>query len=284
MESFNGNTTAKEVAAYFTKNIGNKTALITGTSTGSIGSVAAKELASAKHLILVGRNEAKAAAVMDDIRATNSNVKVTFVRADLASNESVRRAAAELNSLPGLDHIDILINAAGNMAVRDFTTSTDGVELQFAANHLGHFLMTSLIMDKILAAPAPTVVNLTSMGYELGEIQWDDVNFEGGKNYKPWPAYAQAKTANILHAAGLRYKFADKGLATFAVHPGYSQLQASNGVDTDLMIEGYQLAVARNNGQDVPVQATRTLQEGCATVLLAALDSSLRGKLDACLT
>ncbi|KAI4861348.1 putative short-chain dehydrogenase [Hypoxylon rubiginosum] len=288
MAPFNGNTTGKEVVAAFASTVRGKTVLITGSSKGSLGAETVKELASglAKRLILVGRNETKVVPVANEIRELNPEVKVDFVQADLASNESVRRAAAKINSLAGLDHIDIVINAAGNMAVRTYQTSADGNELQFAANYLGHFLLTNLILDKILAAPASTVVNLTSMGYEMGEVNYDDPNFDGGKTYDPWVAYAQAKTANILHAAGLRYKFGDKGLAAFAVHPGYvpdSGLQANNEVDTDMMIEGYKLAVARNGGKDLPPQAPRTLQEGCATILVAALDSSLRDKSPALL-
>ncbi|XXH02096.1 hypothetical protein Hte_008462 [Hypoxylon texense] len=222
MAPFNGNTTGREVVAAFANTVQGKTVLITGSSKGSLGAETVKALApaSVKRLVLVGRNEAKVTPVIDEIQELNPEVKVDFVQADLASNESVRRAAAKINSLAGLDRIDIVINAAGNMAVRTFQASADGNELQFAANYLGHFLLTNLILDKILAAPFSTVVNLTSMGYEMGEVNYDDPNFDGGKTYDPWLAYAQAKTANILHAAGLRYKFGDKGLAAFAVHPG----------------------------------------------------------------
>ncbi|TRX98017.1 hypothetical protein FHL15_001227 [Xylaria flabelliformis] len=256
MESFDGNTTGQEVVTAFASSVAAKTR--------SLGAETAKQLASAKYLILAGRNEAKIKPVIDEIRAFNPNGKTTFVQVDLASNESVRRAAAEINALPGLDHLDIVINAAGNMALRTYQTSSDGVELQFAANHLGHFLLTKLILDKILAAPAPTVVNLTSTGYELGECNFEDPNFNASRADVP-----------------------------------ESQLQTTNGVDMDLMMEGYKLAVARNNGLDlsdqklrtvqncidrclgkpVPPQETRTLQQGCATILLAALDTSLRSKI-----
>lgn len=100
------------------------------------------------------------------------------MQVDLANNESVRHAAAKINTLADLDRLDIIINAAGNMAVRTYQTSADGVELQFAANYLGHFLLTNLVIDKLLVAPAPTVVNLTSMGYELGECNFEDPNFQ----------------------------------------------------------------------------------------------------------
>lgn len=163
---------------------------MTGCSEGSLGAEAAKHLAFAKHLILVGRNEAKIAPVIKKIRALNPGGKTTFVQADLASNESVRQAAAKINSLVGLNTIDIVINAAGNMAVRNYTTSNDGIELQFAANHLGHFLLTKLILPKVLAAPAPTVVNLTSTGYELGEVKFEDINFEVSGIMLPVPLYS----------------------------------------------------------------------------------------------
>ncbi|KAI2618873.1 retinol dehydrogenase 13 [Hypoxylon sp. NC1633] len=274
MASFDGNTTGKQVLAAFASNISGKTVLITGPSQGSLGAETAKCLASAKHLILAGRTESKIAPVLDEIRELNPEAKATFVQVDLSSNESVRRAAAKINVLADLDHLDIVINAAGVMALRTYQTSVDGVELQFAANYLGHFLLTALLMDKILAAPAPTVVNLTSMGYELGECNLEDPNFEGGKTYTPWTSYAQAKTANILHVAGLRHKFGDKGLAAFAVHPGCK------------LITGQHLKHSANRnhtGKDIPPQTPRTLQEGCATVLLAALDPSLRGKSPALL-
>ncbi|KAI0195869.1 putative short-chain dehydrogenase [Astrocystis sublimbata] len=281
MVSFTGNTTAQEVVTAFAKEIPTKTVLITGASQGSLGAEAAKSLASAKYVILAGRNEAKIAPVLDEVRKLNPSGKTAFVQADLADNDSIRQAATKINGLPGLDHIDIVINAAGNMAVRNFQPSADGFELQFAANHLGHFLLTKLILDKILASPAPTVVNLTSTGYELSEVLFDDVNFNDGKSYDPWVAYGQAKTANILHVVGLHGKYSSKNLASFAVHPGFvpeSQLLATNGVDQDLMIEGYKLSVARNNGNDIPPPTPRSLQEGSATLLLAALDPSLRGK------
>ncbi|KAI1127804.1 putative short-chain dehydrogenase [Nemania abortiva] len=286
MEAFNGNTIGQEVVTAFASDIATKAILITGASKGSLGAESARQLASAKYLILAGRNEAKIKPVIDEIRSLNPRGKTAFIQVDLASNESVRRAAADINALPDLDQLDIVINAAGNMALRTYQTSADGVELQFAANHLGHFLLTKLILNKILLAPSPTIVNLTSTGYELGECNLEDPSFNNGAMYNPWLAYAQAKTANILHVVGLHEKYGDKGLAAFAVHPGYvpeSQLQTTNGVDMDLMMEGYKLSVARNGGKDVPPQEVRTLQEGCAAILLAALDAGLRGKCPALL-
>ena len=126
--------------------------LVTGPSKDGTGAEIAKTLASANpnQLLLAGRNKAKVAPVIEEIKAVNPKVKVTYIQCDLADNSSVREAAAQVNSMVGKVHI--LVNSAGIMAVRGFEKSVDGVERQFATCHLGHFLLTNLIMDKLVAA------------------------------------------------------------------------------------------------------------------------------------
>ena len=105
------------------------------------------------------------------------------MQCDLLDNVSVRKAAARVNSL--VHKIDILINNAGIMAARTFQKSADGVESQFAAGYLGHFLLTNLIMDKIVAARG-VVVNMTSSAYMLDEVDTHDPNFEVMENLMTW--------------------------------------------------------------------------------------------------
>lgn len=93
------------------------------------------------------------------------------------------------------------------------------LESQFATNHVGHFLFTNLILPKILATPTPRIVNVTSVGHTIAGVQFDDLNFGDGKNYHPWKAYGQSKSANILFTRSLAAKHSAKLLA-FAVHPG----------------------------------------------------------------
>ena len=159
--------------------------LITGPSKDGIGAEIAKTLASGDpdHLLLAGRNEAKITPVIREIQKTNSNIKVTYVQCDLLDNESVRKAAVRVNSLA--HKIDILINNAGIMAARTFRKSADGVESQFAAGYLGHFLLTNLIMDKIVAAKG-VVVNMTSSAYMLDEVDTHDTNFAVKENLMTW--------------------------------------------------------------------------------------------------
>ena len=148
--------------------------LITGPSKDGIGAEVVKTLASGDldHLLLVGRNEAIITPIIREIQKTNSNIKVTYVQCDLLHNGSVRKAV-RINSL--VHKIDILINNAGIMTARTFRKSADGVETQFAAGCFGHFLLTNLIMDKIVAAKG-VIVNMTSSAYMLDESDTHNTN------------------------------------------------------------------------------------------------------------
>ena len=159
-----------------------KTFLITGPTAGSLGAETALAFAAASpaRILLLGRTEANASSVISSISKISSGTKVTFVTADLANNASVREAASRIKA--AVDHIDIVLLYAGVMAVKEFKKSVDGVEMQLAANYLGHFLLTCLLMDKILAAAGrgngPTrIVNVTSEGHTISPMRFDDWNF-----------------------------------------------------------------------------------------------------------
>jgi NAD(P)-dependent dehydrogenase (short-subunit alcohol dehydrogenase family) len=149
--------------------------VVTGPSEGGLGAELLITLAPAEpaHYILAGRNEAKIQPVIKKINEVNPNIKTTFVHLELSSLASVRKAAAEINA--AVDHIDVLVNNAGAGAFKDHRLSEEGIEMHFAANHLGHFLLTNLVVDKV-AKVNGTVINLTSMAYALAEFN-EDVNF-----------------------------------------------------------------------------------------------------------
>jgi NAD(P)-dependent dehydrogenase (short-subunit alcohol dehydrogenase family) len=151
--------------------------VITGPSEASLGAEAAVTIAAAKpkHIVLAGRTRSKIDPVIESIKAVDSSIEVSFVTLDLLDNASVRKAAANIKTI--IPHINILINSAGVMARKDYETSVDGVEKQFAANHLGHFLLTNLLLDKIVAVKG-TIVNVTSMAYFIAEANTEDPNFE----------------------------------------------------------------------------------------------------------
>ena len=159
------------------------------------------------------------------------------------SQDSVRKAAAEIAKLT--PRIDIVINNAGFMTPKRQLTA-EGIEAQFGANHIGHFLLTNLLVPQLLAAaesnpPGTTrIVNLTSLGHRLSPIRFHDYNFEGKEipaeeqhpplppmfakgadgAYNGYVSYGQAKTANILFSVELNRLLKDKGVVSYAVHPG----------------------------------------------------------------
>lgn len=207
-------------------------------------------------LFLASRTKSKLDEVLKKINSmspqASSNVKL--VTLDLASQESIREAAAYI--LKAVDHIDILINNAGLMVLKQGWTM-EGIELQFGTNHIGHFLLTNLLLEKMgrsgtgvgssqktNSTCSTRVVNVTSAGHRLSPIRFHDYNIDGkpvpdeeqpppamiaayGKveAYNGWIAYGQSKTANILFSVSLNQYFKSKGIVSFAVHPGceYSQ-------------------------------------------------------------
>lgn len=220
--------------------------LITGISPESIGSSIALSIAlqSPLLLILVSRTQSKLEEVLKTIRNACSDVPIAIVPLDLMSQESVRAAAAEVSTLT--NSLDIIINNAG-IITQIRTATAEGIDGQFGACHIGHFLLTNLLMPQILLASslnppgATRVINLTSLGHRISPVRFSDYNItckdvpNDEKNsgplppmftetqedgYNGWVAYGQAKTANILFSCGLNERLKEKGVLSFAVHPG----------------------------------------------------------------
>ena len=196
-----------------------KTALVTGANSG-LGLVTAGALAGAGATVLMGcRNAVKAEEARSQILADHPGADVEIVSLDLGDLSSVEKAAGEVAARP--EPLDILVNNAGVMAPPRETTK-DGFELQFGTNHLGHFALTGRLIEKLLAADSPRVVNVSSMAHRIGKMNFDDLNSEDG--YSRWPAYGQSKLANLLFTLELdrRAEAAGTELVAAASHPGYS--------------------------------------------------------------
>jgi NAD(P)-dependent dehydrogenase (short-subunit alcohol dehydrogenase family) len=128
----------------------------------------------------------------------------------------VRQFAADF--LADHDHIDVLINNAGVMAC-PYGTTVDGFELQFGTNHLGHFLLTNLLVPALLKGTGARVISLSSRGHAFSDIDLSDPNFQRTE-YGEFVAYGRSKTANALFAVGFDRRYADQGIHAFSVHPG----------------------------------------------------------------
>lgn len=152
--SFGPLTSATAVTAAFPSSVIGKTIIITGVSPDSLGLATALAFASQKpkQLILTGRSEDNVQSSIKSLRSEYPNVQYHALIMDLASQASVRTAAAKVNDDDGISAIDILVNNAGVMAIPRLTLSEDGIETTFATNHIGHFLFTNLIMPKIISA------------------------------------------------------------------------------------------------------------------------------------
>ena len=192
-------------------------AIVTGANSG-IGLVAARELARAgAEVVMACRDARKAQRAAEQIRAEVPDARLDLQSLDLASLDSVREFAAGYSR----DRLDLLINNAGVMVPPKRTTA-DGFELQFGTNHLGHFALTGLLLDRLMATPGARVVTLSSTAHKMGRIKFDDLQSE--RSYWRWLRYGQSKLANLLFALEFdrRLRAADSELLSVAAHPGYA--------------------------------------------------------------
>lgn len=195
-----------------------KTLVITGASDG-IGAAASRQLAtSGARLILIGRSPEKTKVVASKIGAE-------YFLADYANLNQVRNLARELNEQ--CERIDVLANNAGGIFFGP-TKTIDGFEKTFQVNHLAPYLLTNLLMPKLLRSRA-TVINTSSIGARLfSKLDLNDVN--GWQNFDSTTAYGNAKLGNILFTKELHRRFYDQGLSTVALHPGNVATNFANDV------------------------------------------------------
>ncbi|MCA0308063.1 MAG: SDR family NAD(P)-dependent oxidoreductase [Actinobacteria bacterium] len=195
-----------------------KVAVVTGAN-GGLGLETADALAAkGAHVLMAVRDQDKAAAAVDRIRATTPEARLDLVPLDLASLASVREAADRIASLTG--SLDLLVNNAGVMAMPERRTA-DGFEMQLGVNHLGHWALTAHLMPLLLGAPAARVVSVTSTAHHMGRVI-DPRNPHLHGRYEPWRAYGQSKLANYHFALGLQREFERVGVAaqSLMAHPG----------------------------------------------------------------
>jgi NAD(P)-dependent dehydrogenase (short-subunit alcohol dehydrogenase family) len=195
-----------------------RTVVVTGANSG-IGLGAVRELAAAgARVVMACRDTAKGEAAAARL---DGNVEVQSL--DLADLSSVRAFAKGIEG-----PVDVLINNAGVMAV-PLRRTADGFEMQFGTNHLGHFALTGLLLDRI----TDRVVTVASHMHQIGRIVLDDLNWEH-RRYQRWLAYGQAKLANLMFAYELQHRFVAAGslLRSMAAHPGYAATNLQSHTET----------------------------------------------------
>ncbi len=219
--------------------------LITG-STAGIGKRAAFELARmGAHVIIQGRDAAKAERVAGELKAAHPNAKVDFLVADLSSMQAVRGLAAEVKQRFG--KLDVLLNNAGALQVRREVT-VDGYERTFATNHLAYFLLANLLLPELKKGVKPRIVNVSSDAHRYGRMNFDDLMAE--KNFRGFPQYGRSKLANILFTRELARRVQADGITVNCLHPGFvaSEFLSKGGIWKVIKPIAYLFAVDEEQG------------------------------------
>jgi retinol dehydrogenase 14 len=193
-----------------------QTILITGATSG-IGLEAGVALArSGARVVLAGRDPAKTAATVDQVRRRAGAAAVDSVLGDFASQASIRQMAQDV--LARYDRLDVLVNNAG-VVNASRTVTRDGIEATFAVNHLGPFLLTNLLLDLLKRSAPARIVNVSSVGHYRGTLDFDDLGYERG-GYQIMSAYSRSKLANVLFTRSLARRLDGTGVTANALHPG----------------------------------------------------------------
>ena len=195
--------------------IAGKRVLLTGATSG-IGLEASVALArQGARVVMVGRDRAKAEAAAATVAARGGAAPEAYLLCDFSSQAQVRTLAREV--LDRFERVDVLVNNAGGVN-KTRRLTVDGIEATFAVNHLGYFLLTSLLLDRLVKSAPARVVTVASVGHRRGTLDFDDLGFERG--YSIMKAYARSKLANVLFAAELARRLAGRGVTSNSLHPG----------------------------------------------------------------
>ena len=192
-----------------------KLCIVSGATNG-IGKQTALGLASqGARVVVVARSPAKGDATVHEVSEATSDGSVELLLCDFASQRSIRAAAEEV--LARFKAIHVLVNNAGVMNLRREVTE-DGLEATFAVNHLGYFLFTTLLLDRIIASAPARIVSVASDAHKFGAVDFEDLQSE--KRFGAMRVYGQSKGCNILFNVELAKRLQGTGVTANAVHPG----------------------------------------------------------------
>ncbi|XP_014271722.1 retinol dehydrogenase 13 [Halyomorpha halys] len=246
--------------------IENKVVIVTGANTG-IGKETVRELAKRKgKIIMACRNLQLCEKAREEIVLETNNKYVYCRKCDLSSQESIKKFVETFKKEENRLHI--LINNAGVMRCPPLKTK-EGIEMQFGVNHIGHFLLTMMLLDVLKKSAPSRIINVSSIAHFRGRINKEDLNSE--RNYDGGTAYAQSKLANILFTNELARKLEGTGVTVNSVHPGIVETEITrhmsffNSTISSLFLKPIIRIFLKN-----PIQ-------GAQTTLYAALSPDLEG-------
>lgn len=239
-----------------------KTAIITGANTG-IGKETAIDLAKrGARIIMACRDPERGQAAVKEVIEKSENQNVVYMKLDLADSKSIREFAEAVNK--DEPKLNLLINNAGVM-VCPYGKTADGFEMQIGVNHMGHFLLTYLLLDLIKKSAPARIINVSSLAHRWGSINLDDINSE--KGYDKQAAYSQSKLANVLFTRSLAKRLEGTGVTTYSLHPGV--------VQTDLWrhLNGPQQVLMK-----IASPFTKNSSQGAQTSIYCAVEPSLENE------
>jgi NAD(P)-dependent dehydrogenase (short-subunit alcohol dehydrogenase family) len=254
-------STAAEVAQGV--DLSGRRAVVTGAASG-IGIETARALAGAgAGVTLAVRDLAAGRRVAADIAATTGSADVLVARLDLADRATIDAFA---ESWEGPLHL--LVNNAGVMALQELELTSEGYEMQFATNHLGHFALALALYDALAADGSARIVSVSSSGHQRSPVIFEDLHF-GFRPYEPFLAYGQSKTANVLFAVEATRRWAQEGITANALMPGGIETNLQRHVDPEYM--------ARARAQGGGRIRFKSVEQGAATSVLLAVSPQLEG-------
>ncbi|MHB8420563.1 MAG: SDR family oxidoreductase [Myxococcales bacterium] len=192
-----------------------KTALVTGATSGVGGAIAIGLARLGARVGVTARDEGKGRAAIEAIGRAVPGAAAELFRCDFASQKSIRALAAEVDRR--FDRLHVLVNNAGAINPERRVTE-DGLELTFAVNHLGYFLLTELLLPKLVASAPARIVSTASAAHRAARLRWDDLQAERG--YRAFRVYGSSKLANILFTRELAHRLEGKGVTANCFHPG----------------------------------------------------------------
>jgi NAD(P)-dependent dehydrogenase (short-subunit alcohol dehydrogenase family) len=235
-------------------------AIVTGGSSG-IGVETARALASAgAEVTLAVRNPDAGQKAADDITATTGNDRVMVAPLDLADQGSVADFVANWDG-----PLHILVNNAGIMAA-PLSRTPQGWEMQFATNHLGHFALATGLRPALAAGDGARIVSVSSAAHLRSPVVFEDIQYDT-REYEPWQAYGQSKTANVLFAVEATRRWADDGIFTNSLMPGAIRTNLQRYVSEEEL----------NRLRAGNAAAWKTVEQGAATSVLVAASPLLDG-------